>query len=587
MEEEIITPEEEVFNYNKLRYILDKSGYVCHASLGALIICDLGECTEYNGDIPNGYSSIEEWYDGEIEKLNAWKIVEGNLVFDNAKYAELQEKCKQQELDNLCVTHKELYGLQKEVEDIQDINNSQYTEASSSGKLITINNVKKVYPKLKLTNIDCYLFDKVDVVVTGKNMLPNNSYSLELSGIQFEQNEDKSITINGTSTEDIEYNIAGTSINTSPFLCFKKDVSYYLSSNDLQIKMYYYDGIDKDEVYGGTGGVIKFTDNDKLITHVTLFIPKGTEIKNTTIYPQLEKGTSKTDYEMYKSNVMTIDFSEYVEEGLFPSNDLFPSDDLFPCGTTIKYILIENGKAIINVNDKDIETECNQVHLFDGYNTIYTLQDTYININYCINNLKLEGVVTKNNNFKVLEDGSIEAHNGYFSGVINAKDGNFTGEVNAKGGTIGGYSIGETSLYANIKDKYTYTLDDYERARKITYGEIAPTQEDFDKLDLNKDGEINSSDFVRILRKYYGYESTEGKISINTEDANNIIVFEGNTDNIHTSIGMNKITTDILTTRTINTESLSIGGYEQPKIITGSSLPETADDNTIFLLYEE
>ena len=37
------------------------------------------------------YSSIEEWYDGELDKLNAWKIVEGNLVYDENKYNILDE----------------------------------------------------------------------------------------------------------------------------------------------------------------------------------------------------------------------------------------------------------------------------------------------------------------------------------------------------------------------------------------------------------------------------------------------------------------------------------------------------------------
>jgi hypothetical protein len=92
MEEEIITPEEEVFNYHSLRYILNSDGYVCHASLGGLVVCDLGECTEYVGEVPSGYSTIEEWFDGELDKLNAWKIVEGNLVYDANKYEELQKQ---------------------------------------------------------------------------------------------------------------------------------------------------------------------------------------------------------------------------------------------------------------------------------------------------------------------------------------------------------------------------------------------------------------------------------------------------------------------------------------------------------------
>jgi hypothetical protein len=50
----------------------------------------------------------------------------------------------------------------------------------------------------------------------------------------------------------------------------------------------------------------------------------------------------------------------------------------------------------------------------------------------------LEGAVTANDNFKVLEDGSIEA-----------KNGKFTGEIDATSGTIGGFSISENKISTN------------------------------------------------------------------------------------------------------------------------------------------
>ena len=50
--------------------------------------------------------------------------------------------------------------------------------------------------------------------------------------------------------------------------------------------------------------------------------------------------------------------------------------------------------------------------------------------------IKLEGIVTANNRFKILSDGSMVATNGTFTGVINA----------TAGGTIGGFDIGSTYL---------------------------------------------------------------------------------------------------------------------------------------------
>lgn len=55
--------------------------------------------------------------------------------------------------------------------------------------------------------------------------------------------------------------------------------------------------------------------------------------------------------------------------------------------------------------------------------------------------ISLEGLVTANQNFKVLEDGSIEAVNGKFTGEIYATSGKFEGEIVSSKATITGGSI--------------------------------------------------------------------------------------------------------------------------------------------------
>ena len=60
-------------------------------------------------------------------------------------------------------------------------------------------------------------------------------------------------------------------------------------------------------------------------------------------------------------------------------------------------------------------------------------------------NILLEGLVTANENFKILEDGSIEARNG-----------KFTGEIDATGGTVGGFDISSSSLKAVSGDDSMY-----------------------------------------------------------------------------------------------------------------------------------
>lgn len=72
-----------------MRYILDDYGYV--QEFGShLMTCNNKTCTEYKGSVPSGYSSIEEW----LLKANirAYKITNGQLVYDSAKNSELQTK---------------------------------------------------------------------------------------------------------------------------------------------------------------------------------------------------------------------------------------------------------------------------------------------------------------------------------------------------------------------------------------------------------------------------------------------------------------------------------------------------------------
>ena len=403
-----------------MRYIL-KDGYIDEISFGATIECKNRTCTEYTGTIPTGYTSLEEWAIGEEGKLNAWKLTDGNLVFDNAKYEELQDLWNKQAEDNTCVTRKEIYGMQQQLEEIQDISNSGYSNVTSSGKITSFNNVKKCFPKIKITGIDCYDYESIDLFINGKNLLRNEAVTQKINGVKFTQNKDRSISISGTSTATVEYDIAGTSSNTGAFLCFKKNETYYLSGlKNKTIKMYYYDGTNRTQIYSGSDGTITFTDSDKLVTQIVLSIESGTTVNRVTIYPQLEYGTAATDYETYQGKSYNINFSKFIEEGLFPSDDVYPSDDLYPEGTTIDYILIENSKITVSVNSVAKDLENTNVVLSNGNNTIFTLQDTNLETTYCVDNLDyMRGKATSSNKFRILEDGSIEAHDGFFSGNIN------------------------------------------------------------------------------------------------------------------------------------------------------------------------
>lgn len=70
-----------------MRYILDDLGYIEAVSC-TYIECSNKSCTEYTGAIPEGYESLDDWVLNA--NIRAYKIEDGNLVFDEARAAELE-----------------------------------------------------------------------------------------------------------------------------------------------------------------------------------------------------------------------------------------------------------------------------------------------------------------------------------------------------------------------------------------------------------------------------------------------------------------------------------------------------------------
>lgn len=96
----------------------------------------------------------------------------------------------------------------------------------------------------------------------------------------------------------------------------------------------------------------------------------------------------------------------------------------------------------------------NTLYAFDANgNLVSFIEQTASTIKIKATHISLEGVVTMNNNFKVLEDGSIEAVNGRFTGTINA-DGGRIGSFIITGGHLGSAKV----IY-DSEGKMTFTED--------------------------------------------------------------------------------------------------------------------------------
>lgn len=70
-----------------MQYIADVNGYLLHVSFGGAVECGGDICTEYTGQVPSDYVSLEDWYIKEGDKLYRWTVVDGELTLDSSAVA--------------------------------------------------------------------------------------------------------------------------------------------------------------------------------------------------------------------------------------------------------------------------------------------------------------------------------------------------------------------------------------------------------------------------------------------------------------------------------------------------------------------
>lgn len=105
------------------------------------------------------------------------------------------------------------------------------------------------------------------------------------------------------------------------------------------------------------------------------------------------------------------------------------------------------------------------------------------NINITAENIKLEGLVTANENFKILKDGSMMAKNGYFTGQIFVGDGSVIGDGALSDTIRNGANNGTLAIQKlNVVDADIKNL----KADKADISELHATNAEIDNLKANK-----------------------------------------------------------------------------------------------------
>lgn len=154
-------------------------------------------------------------------------------------------------------------------------------------------------------------WDEVETAVSGKNLLKNERTTVTLGGVTFTVNEDKSVTANGTATQNVYF-----LLNTSRKIEAKAGVTYRLTgcpSGGSSGYIIYNDSHGMSD--SGSGSTYTPTADDEWDFFIR--IVNGTAVNNVLFKPMLRvKQTGDNDeYEPYNGTINTTTLGRTVYGG--------------------------------------------------------------------------------------------------------------------------------------------------------------------------------------------------------------------------------------------------------------------------------
>ena len=223
----------------------------------------------------------------ENARSNAFEVyTDGSISLDNGetKLTPASIKCLVTLKDEVDDIDEKTERLQNNTERaILDMQNqcSNALKAKANGEVIRIDDMSPVEHTMR-------------VKVSSKNVIPYpyTNTTLESGGITFTDNGDGSLTVNGTATGQATFRVLYDTVNKPQI--FEDGVTYYNNIPHSYIS------------YNDENGVLKyesrktFTWDDRYkLGSITIRINAGVTIDNETWYPQIEAGTSPTNYTPY------------------------------------------------------------------------------------------------------------------------------------------------------------------------------------------------------------------------------------------------------------------------------------------------
>lgn len=213
--------------------------------------------------------------------------------------------------------------------DITQLNNCVFTPVSANNKYLCIRlHVVNTSQYLSMENIQIEVGSTATSYIEhqeqsytinlGKNLLNNTKSTTTLNGLTFTINEDKSVTITGTATSQTDFYLVGASstydnigLNAGTYNlsgCINGSSSTYMliavRKNSSENTVIY-------PVSTSSDGIAIEVGNDYTF-RIFIRITNGTTM-NTTIYPQLEKGSTATSYAPYFTPIELCEMAGYQD----------------------------------------------------------------------------------------------------------------------------------------------------------------------------------------------------------------------------------------------------------------------------------
>ena len=395
---------------------------------------------------------------------------------------------------------------QNDIDHLSKVSNL-FEKITATGTSVTLNDTSDTIMKLNLDTTT-----SSQDTTTGKNLLPYENTSTTMSGVTITHNANGSITLNGTSTENIKYRLwSGDKTGI-----LEENKSYVLSSQvdmpnktlirlqDSSSSSIFVDLSSQATVKNKIS--VKSSSFPTLSVSCFLFIYVGYTFNNYTIYPMLEEGTTATDYEPYTggqpapspsypqeihtitgNNVITISNSDNTKSQTYPIN----LGDIEVCKISdYKDVIFKNtinseyynsslelnkwyklnriGKVVLDGSETGWQLSSGTTNVFqntDYFNGIYLIQDAFCNY---YTNVVNSSITDNNRANKLLTNGQFTFRDGATKDRIYFKDTRYTSIYDFKTwlsthNTIVYYVL-ETPTYTLLNDTLQTQLNNIQYA---------------------------------------------------------------------------------------------------------------------------